>query len=153
MARSYQERAAVADVRICFAYRHTDAPPDGSNTFTRALREYVSSVPHFTIVDDLHSDYDVLFMNQLNRSPGSPVFSFGNPCSTGGENQKKAGGPGRQSKSAILCNRFYPLSGQAFNDRSVLDLLNMADFVIFQSAFQKTSSTAPVPMRKPHDYS
>ena len=42
----------MADIRICFSYSHTDAPLDGSNNFTRALREFVSRVPGFTIVDE-----------------------------------------------------------------------------------------------------
>ena len=37
---SYEERATVADIRLCFSYTHTDAPLDGSNNFTRALREH-----------------------------------------------------------------------------------------------------------------
>jgi len=40
--RSYEERAIVSEIRICFSYTHTDAPLDGSNNFTRALREHVS---------------------------------------------------------------------------------------------------------------
>ncbi len=69
---SHVERSAVADIRVCFSYAHTDAPLDGSNTFTRALRENVSCVPGLTIINDLDSEYDILFMNQLSRSPGSP---------------------------------------------------------------------------------
>ena len=70
--RSHEDRTALADIRLCFSYMHTDTPFDGSNNFTRALREHVSRVPGFTIVADLNGDYDVLFMNQLSRSPSSP---------------------------------------------------------------------------------
>ena len=71
--RSYEERGTVANIRLCFSYTHTDAPLDGSNNFARALHEHVSRVPGFTIVDDLNGDYDVLFMNQLSRSPEVPT--------------------------------------------------------------------------------
>jgi len=136
--RSYEERATAADIRICFSYRHTDAPLDGSNTFTRALREYVSRVPGFTIVDDLHGDYDVLFMNQLSRSPGSPyALSEIRVALTGGGKRKVV-----VRAVNLKCNYQYrdPLRylRHYMRDRSTLDLLNMADFVIFQSIFQKS---------------
>jgi len=135
--RSYKERAAVADIRICFPYTHTDAPVDGSNTFTRALREYVSRAPGFTIVDNLHDDYDVLFMNQLNRSPGSP-----HPFS---EIRTKLSGVKRKKvvvRAINLCRNYQRRDPIRYlrdymHDRAALALLNMADFVIFQSSYQK----------------
>ena len=134
---SYEERATVADIRICFSYTHTDAPLDGSNNFTRALREHVSHVPGFTIVDDLHGDYEVLFMNQLSRSPGSPyALSEIRAVLDGGRNKKlvvRASNLNRNYhyKDPIRYLRHY------MQDKPTLDLLNMADSVIFQSAFQK----------------
>jgi hypothetical protein len=134
---SHKEGATAANVRLCFSYTHTDAPLDGSNNFTRALREHMSSVPGFTIVDDLHCDYDVLFMNQLSRSPGSPYAL---------SEIRKALSDGRKKKlvvRAINLKRNYQYRDPIrylrhyLRDRSTLDLLNMADFVIFQSAFQK----------------
>jgi hypothetical protein len=136
--RSYEERATLADIRICFSYTHTDAPLDGSNNFTRVLREYVSRVPGFTIVDDLHDDYDVLFMNQLSRSPGSPYALSEIRAALSGGGKKKL------VVRAINLERHYrhgdPIHylRHYIRDRSTLDLLNMADFVIFQSAFQKS---------------
>jgi glycosyltransferase involved in cell wall biosynthesis len=134
---SYQKRATVADIRICFSYMHSDAPLDGSNNFTRALREHVSRGPGFTIVDDLHGDYDVLFMNQLSRSPGSPYALSEIRAALNG------GGKRKMVVRAINLKRNYqywdPIRyfRHYMRDRSTLDLLNMADFVIFQSAFQK----------------
>jgi glycosyltransferase involved in cell wall biosynthesis len=134
---SSEERATVADVRICFSYTHTDAPLDGSNNFTRVLREYVSRVPGFTIADDLHDDYDVLFMNQLSRSPGSPYALSEIRAALSGLTKKK------MVVRAINLRRNYryrdPVSylRHYMRDRSTLNLLNMADFVIFQSSFQK----------------
>jgi glycosyltransferase involved in cell wall biosynthesis len=135
--RSYEERATVANIRLCFSYRHTDAPLDGSNNFTRALREHVSRVPGFTIIDDLHGDYDVLFMNQLSRSPGSP-YSLSEIRAALSDGRKK-----KLVVRAINLNCNYqsrdPIGylRHFMRDRSTLDLLHMADFVIFQSAFQK----------------
>jgi glycosyltransferase involved in cell wall biosynthesis len=135
--RSHKERLAVADIRLCFSYRHTDAPLDGSNNFTRALREHVSRVPGFAIVDDLKGDYDVLFMNQLSRSPGNPYAL---------SEIRVALSSGRKKKvvvRAINLKRNYryrdPVRYFKYysHDKATLDLLNMADFVIFQSVFQK----------------
>ena len=138
ISESYKERTAIADIRICFAYRHTDAPSDGSNTFTRALREYVSGVPGFTIVDDPHLDYDVLFMNQLNRSPGSPYALSEIRAALGGATNKMLVVRAINLSGSFTYNDSIPYSGHSFGDRPVLDLLNIADFVIFQSAFQKS---------------
>jgi len=136
--RSCEEPATVAGIRICFSYTHTDAPLDGSNNFTRALREHVSRVPGFTIVDDLRGDFDVLFMNQLSRSPGSPyAISEIRVLLDGGKKKKLV-------VRAINLNRNYQHKDPIrylqhyMRDRPILDLLNMADFVIFQSAFQKS---------------
>jgi hypothetical protein len=110
---------------------------DGSNTFTRALREHVSRVPGFTIVDDLLDDYDVLFMNQLNRSPGNPYALSEIRAALTGKGKRKLVvrainlKSNNQDRYPILDPRLYS------HDRSTLDLLNMADFVIFQSDFQK----------------
>ncbi len=135
---SNEERATVAELRICFSYAHTDAPMDGSNTFTRALREHVSRVPGFTIVDNLHDDYDVLFMNQLSRSPGSPYALSEIRAALTGKGKRKLIvrainlKSNDQDKDRIRDLRHYS------HDRSTMDLLNMADFVIFQSEFQKS---------------
>lgn len=136
--RSYEDRTTVADLRICFSYTHTDAPWDGANTFTRSLREYVSRSSGFTIVDDLHDDYDVLFMNQLSRSPGSPYAL----------SEIRAALSRRSNKKVVVRainlrrNNHYrhPIRylRHYISDRSTIDLLNMADFVIFQSTFQKS---------------
>jgi glycosyltransferase involved in cell wall biosynthesis len=132
--RSYEERATVADIEVCFSYTHTDAPSDGGNSFTRALREYVSRVPGFTIVDDMHSEYDILFMNQLSQSPRIPYEL---------SEVRAALDRGREKKMVVRainleCNRPHTKPIDCEPDRIILDFLNMADFVIFQSAFQKS---------------
>ena len=134
---SYQESVTVGGIRICFSYTHTDAPLDGSNTFTRVLREYVSRVAGFSIVDDLHDDYDVLFMNQLSRSRGSPYTLPEIHAALRSGRKKKV------VVRAINLRRNYPHKRaihslrHSVHDRSTVDLINMADFVIFQSDFQK----------------
>jgi glycosyltransferase involved in cell wall biosynthesis len=134
---SHVERSAVADIRVCFSYAHTDAPFDGSNTFTRALRKNVSCAQGFTVVNNLDSEYDVLFMNQLSRSPGS-LYAL--------SEIREALDGGCEKKLVVRavnleCNDPYadPLHFLSHHksEGAVLDLLNMADFVIFQSAYQK----------------
>jgi hypothetical protein len=137
IVRTNEGRTTSPEIRICFSYVHTDAPLDGSNTFLRALREHVSRVAGFTIVDNLHDEFDVLFMNQLSRSPGNAyALSEIHAALTGKEKRKlvvrainlKAHD---QDKDPIQ-NPQHDL-----HDRATIDLLNMADFVIFQSHFQK----------------
>jgi len=134
----HEEFATIAGIRICFSYTHTDAPLDGSNTFARTLREYVSRVPGFRIIDDLHDDYDVLFMNQLSRSPGSPYPLSEIRAARSRTTRKKL--VVRAINLRRNCRYRDPIRylRDYMDDRSTLDLLNMADFVIFQSAFQKS---------------
>jgi glycosyltransferase involved in cell wall biosynthesis len=127
------------NLRLCFSYAHTDAPADGSNSFVRALRGHLSQSLGVTIVDDLHGQYDVLFTNQLSRAPGSRFSVSEIRALLNAENSRK------------LVVRAINLSGNYeadmpsdlpfrtdLQDQPILELLNLADFVIFQSAFQKT---------------
>ena len=137
MVRTNEGRPTSPEIRICFSYSSTEAPIDGSNTFTHELREHVSRASGFTIVDNLHDDYDVLFMNPLSRSPGHPyALSEIRTALIGKENRKlvvrainKSNG---QNGDPIFDRQRYSDYG------STMKLLNVADFVIFQSDFQKS---------------
>lgn len=130
-------RVTATEIRLCFSYTHTEAPLDGINSFTRALREHISRTPGFAFVNDLQADYDVLFMNQLERSPGIP-YALSEIRAALGDGEKK-----KLVVRAVNLNRNNPdgnsTSGFPLDlaDQSSIDLLNLADFVIFQSAFQK----------------
>jgi glycosyltransferase involved in cell wall biosynthesis len=125
------------DLRLCFSYTHSDVPSDGGNSFARALRGHLSRTRGLTIVDDVRGDYDVLFMNQLSRGPESPHnLSEIRGVLRAGKNRKLV-------VRAINLNRNCEYGGPIHSflrnvrDLSILKLLNMADFVIFQSAFQE----------------
>ena len=125
------------DLRLCFSYIHSDTPSDGSNSFARALRGHLSQTQGLTIVDDVRGDYDVLFMNQLSRGPESPHnLSEIRGVLRAGKNKKLV-------VRAINLNRNREDGGPVHSflrnvrDLSILKLLKMADFVIFQSAFQE----------------
>jgi glycosyltransferase involved in cell wall biosynthesis len=125
------------DLRLCFSYMHTDAPSDGSNSFARALRGHLSRTQGLTIVDDVRGDYDVLFMNQLNQGPeSSHSLSKIRRVLRAGKHRKLV-------VRAINLNRNCEDGGPVHSflrnvrDLAILKLLKMADFVIFQSAFQE----------------
>ena len=125
----------MKNIRVCFAYRPFDPPLDGTNVFTRLLRQYVSREPGFQVVDDVGGDYDVLFMNQLSRGEG-------NPYSLSDIREIKDTDP--EIKIVIRPVSLGRARGSMEivgdgNDESVAELLGMADFVIFQSAFQQSS--------------
>jgi glycosyltransferase involved in cell wall biosynthesis len=129
--------ANLGAIRICFSYQHAKVPVDGTNSFARVLRDYVSRSPQFTIVDDLRDDYDLLFLNQLNRSPSARYSMSEIRAALDGGRKKKvvvrainlqSKGPAENPPRNL---RHSPL------DRWTLELVNSADHVIFQSAFQK----------------
>lgn len=126
------------DLRLCFSYMHSDTPSDGSNSFARALRGHLSRTQGLTIVDDVRGDYDVLFMNQLSRGPESPHnLSEIRGALRAGKNRKlvvRAINLNRNCEDGGPINSFL----RNVRDLSILKLLKMADFVIFQSAFQET---------------
>jgi glycosyltransferase involved in cell wall biosynthesis len=128
----------MTDIRLCFSYKDTGSPWNGTNTFTRALREHLSRMTGFSIVHDLFGDYDMLFMNELSRGPGSPyALSEIRAILDGSRNKKLVVRAINLKRNHHFTNHADDFLGDDPEDRATLDLLNMADLVIFQSTFQK----------------
>jgi glycosyltransferase involved in cell wall biosynthesis len=125
-------------IRIHFTYRHVDKPWGGANNFVRALRGALQESGEFTLVDDPEAASDIVFMNQLGTGPG------GQGRTMTIEAVRRLRAAGRQ-----IVVRAVNLNWHAFrlgpknltigwwNDRKTVQLLNMADLVIFQSAYQQ----------------
>lgn len=131
-------------IRIHFTYRHVDKPWGGANNFIRALHEDLLRSGRFTITESIEDDCDVLFMNQLGTGPGGegnriPLSLVKRLLSkTGPTNRKR-----RLAVRAVNLNRHaFPLGPRNltvgwWQDRQTIELLNMADVAIFQSAYQR----------------
>lgn len=129
-----------APVRIYFGYRPVDKPWGGANNFIRALRADLQGSGRFELTSSIDADCDLLFMNELGRGPGE-----GSRRWTLREVERAARGP----KPRKLVVRAVNLNRHAFpagprnwifgrwRDRQVIQLLNMADAVIFQSRYQQ----------------
>lgn len=131
-------------VKIHFAYRHVEKPWGGANNFIRALYEGLEQSRCFELMGRIEDDYDILFMNQLGTGPGGsgkliPLSTVRDVINKSKRNKRKKSLVVR----AVNLNRHASSPGIRnvtigwWNDRNVIALLNLADFVIFQSAYQK----------------
>lgn len=127
----------MGKIRIHFAYKHVDRPWGGANSFIRSLYGYLQSTGSFAFTDQLDEPCDILFLNQTATGPG-------------GDGKKIASKQvQRLKKDRKIVARAVNLNAHAFNkgprywlfgrsaDRETLRVLNMADLVLFQSAYQK----------------
>lgn len=141
----------MKQIRIHIGYRTTDAPWGGANNFIRALRREVAESGRYILTESLDEDCDVLFMSQLSTGPGSHV-SFnrvrrlrqGRP--TIAERLRRR----QPARARQLVVRAVNLNRHAFRmgprnlllgtrrDRDAVRLVNFADFVVFQSAYQRS---------------
>lgn len=135
--------------RIFFAYKHTDEPWGGANNFIRALYNGIMSDPSFIVHHDISSESDILFFSQLSCGPGNvasgskKLYRFRNIRKL--KNKNKAKLIVRAVNLNINSNRpkglisllLYIKEGLLI-DISTIRLLNLANFVIFQSEFQKS---------------
>jgi glycosyltransferase involved in cell wall biosynthesis len=128
-------------------------PWGGANNFIRALHRELEQSGRYVFTDSLHSDCDILFMNELGTGPGGD----GRRIRFRTVRRLQAG---RRAIADVLFRRKAPaprkvvvravnLYSHAFRmgvrnmvigrlrDRELLRLLNAADMVIFQSAYQR----------------
>jgi glycosyltransferase involved in cell wall biosynthesis len=140
----------MKELRIYFNYQHTDDPWGGANNFIKLLHREISRNPRFRIVTDINDDYDILFLNQFSCGPS---IHEKKKISLSTIKNLKAGGcasffaglrSGKEKKKIIvravnLQEHSYGLSLKAyFEDRKLIQLLNLADYTIFQSSYQKS---------------
>jgi glycosyltransferase involved in cell wall biosynthesis len=125
-------------IRIHFTYRHVDGPWGGANNFIRALRAVLRQSGRFQPVDDAADDCDVIFMNQLGTGPAGK----GHVVTLDEVRRFRAAGR-RVVARAVNLNLHAFRHGPKnlvvgwWNDRQTIALLNMADLVVFQSAYQR----------------
>ncbi len=136
-------------IRIHFSYKHVDQPWGGANNFIRALRSELSKSKGFQFANSIKDECDIMLMNQLGTGPG------GNGRNVPLKLVRRLTGrsyiefKGRDERIRKLVVRAVNLNWHAHKrglrnflwgqwcDRQTLALLNMADTVIFQSAYQR----------------
>lgn len=131
----------MTGIRIFFAYRHIDAPWGGANNFVRGLWRTLSRAGDFSFSHDPNAPFDILFMNQLGKGPGGG----GGHWSLAEIDALRRKNPGARLVVRAINLRAHSHAGQGLRawwsnrrrDREALALLRRADFVIFQSAYQK----------------
>lgn len=133
-------------IRVHFAYHTIEQSWGGANNFLRALRRQLERERQLTFVEAFADDGDVLFMNQLGRGPGKGQYALSSIARRLAERSPAA--PGGVPRPALVVravnlykNVFGPslrnLTLGRLRDWKVVRLLNMADLVIFQSAYQR----------------
>jgi glycosyltransferase involved in cell wall biosynthesis len=125
-------------VRICFSYKHIDAPWGGANNFIRALYQSMEVSEYFELVENIADDYDILFMNELGLGPvnGSSKMTLADVEKVRGNKKVVVRAVNLLRHSQTLRPWNYLKAWLA--DRDVIQLLNMADFVVFQSDYQRS---------------
>ncbi len=125
-------------IRVHFTYRHVDTAWGGANNFIRAINTELAHDDRFEYTDTVEAPCDIVFMNQLGKGPG------GN-----GQRYKLAQVRRWKAEGRRIVVRAVNLNRHAFRmglrnmtlgwlqDRQTIALLNLADVVIFQSAYQR----------------
>ncbi len=125
-------------IRIHFSYRHVDVAWGGANNFIRALRNELLNDSRFVFTDSIDDPCDVVFMNQLGKGPGGDGKRYTLDQVRSWQSQGR-----RIAVRAVNLNRhaFRPglknLTLGWLEDRRTIELLNLADAVIFQSDYQR----------------
>ncbi len=126
-------------IRIHFTYRHVDKPWGGANNFIRALRSELSQDDSIQLVETPEAACDIVFMNQLGQGPRN-----------NGQRYRLAQVQRWKAEGRRIVVRAVNLNRHAFRmglrnltlgwlqDRQTIALLNLADFVIFQSDYQRS---------------
>jgi glycosyltransferase involved in cell wall biosynthesis len=128
-------------IKIFFNYKYVDKPLGGANNFIRALHQSLVESCEFEFADNIEDNYDILFMNQLGMGPANDSRK---------ENLIdiiKILDKHKQKKIVVrainLNTHAHPFGIRSIlkypiEDRKIIKLTNIADFVIFQSYYQKS---------------
>lgn len=135
-------------IKICFSYKHVEKPWGGANNFIRALYNKLMETNDFELIDNIDDEYDILFMNQLSKGPFSYRVSSGNRNNMYEMKViKRLIAPHGRGKKLVV--RAVNLLQHSHNiritnylscmvaDWRTIKLLGFADYVIFQSRYQK----------------
>jgi glycosyltransferase involved in cell wall biosynthesis len=135
--------------RIHFAYRTVDSPWGGANNFLRALRGQLSQSNAFVFTPAIEDDCDILFMNQLGAGPGAGSKQYSLRMIRHLVGRSLVGStrlPGKRKLVVRAVNLYSNVFGPGLRnltlgrlrDWKAVALLNIADLVIFQSAYQRS---------------
>lgn len=128
-------------IRIHFTYRHVLKPWGGANNFISALNRNLAASGQFTIVDSPTEPLDILFMNQVGKGPASPGAKPWRPREIVALLAAQTPRPRLVVRAVNLNRHAFRMGPRNFlfgrpEDNRTLELLNMADLVIFQSEYQ-----------------
>lgn len=133
--------------RIFFAYKHTDKPWGGANNFIRSLYNELLKNSNFIVHHDINFHSDILFFSHLSYGPGN-VEQGSNKLYSFSEVKKLKEKSGAKlivravnlhinaEPPNIITFPLYLMNGLV-SDLETVKLLNLADYVIFQSEFQR----------------
>lgn len=142
-------------IKIYFGYKHTEKPFGGANNFIRTLYNNLKENSEFEITEDINSDFDILFMNQMGIGPNHPNYpkqKYYKIKYIKSILQKKRTKPKIVARAVNLRSHSYtPVLSEKLNplkwinilynysiDNNTLKIINMADHVVFQSNYQKS---------------
>lgn len=127
-------------IRIHFCYKHIESPWGGANNFIRALHKAMEATGEFEFAENIDDEYDLLFMNELGLGPanGSKRISLRKIRQIHERTRCKIA-----VRAVNLLRHSQSLTIKSFfkawlKDREVIRLTNSADFVIFQSGYQRS---------------
>jgi glycosyltransferase involved in cell wall biosynthesis len=134
-------------IKIFFGYKHTQDPWGGANNFIRALFG-LSGDDNFIVHHDINSKSDILFFSQLSCGPGNVEIGMKKNYHFSDIKRLKEKSSAKLVVRAVNLNvNSSRLSLSSFAsyvkdgllaDINAIRLVNLADFVIFQSEFQKS---------------
>jgi glycosyltransferase involved in cell wall biosynthesis len=125
-------------IKVHFTYRHVEKPWGGANNFIRAIKTELAQDDRFEFTDSVDAPCDIVFMNQLGKGPGGN----GQRYKLAQVRRWKAEGRGIIVRAVNLNRHAFRmgLGNMTFGwlqDHQTIALLNLADVVIFQSAYQR----------------
>ncbi|MDQ1284091.1 MAG: hypothetical protein QG620_439 [Patescibacteria group bacterium] len=138
----------MGKTKIFFAYKHTDEPWGGANNFIRTLYSELEKDSEFAVHHDADSNSGILFFSHLSYGPGNVALGSSRlyPLSLIKKLKKKSGAKlvvravnlrVNSEKPGLLGLPIYLKNG-LISDINTIKLVNLADFVIFQSEFQRS---------------
>ncbi len=135
--------------KIFFAYKHTNDPWGGANNFIRALYDELVKNPDFIVHHDINLDSDIIFFSHLSCGPGNVLsgshkrYKFSEIKKLKSRNNSKLVVRAVNLNINSNCPKNIKtllsyLKDGLLADIQTVRLVNLADFVIFQSEFQKS---------------
>ena len=128
-------------MKLFSTYKTVAKPWGGANNFQRALFEALHTQYGVVLTEDMEKA-DIIFMNQLSTGPGKQSKHLG--LRDIEQFKKLAPKAALVIRAVNLQSHSYPtsklkywLGGAKYRDEITLSALNSADFVIFQSEYQR----------------